>query len=121
MARNPLGCSAARAQVNGKVRGEVQAAPDASEDDVKALALANDKVRRAARRRVFLFGGSRVCVRRFSFLLFRRRPHRFAVALFGSHAPRERRPAQIASLVDGKDLKKFVYVPGRIVNFVVGK
>lgn len=115
MARNPLGCSAARAQVNGKVRGEVQAAPDASEDDVKALALANDKVRRAARRRVFLFGGSRVCVRRFSFLLFRRRPHRFAVA------PRERRPAQIASLVDGKDLKKFVYVPGRIVNFVVGK
>ena len=27
----------------------------------------------------------------------------------------------VAKFVDGKELKKFVYVPGRIVNVVVGK
>ena len=57
-------------QVNGKVRAQITLAPDAAEDDARALALADPNV---------------------------------------------------AKFVDGKELKKFVYVPGRIVNVVVGK
>jgi leucyl-tRNA synthetase len=55
-------------QVNGKARGTVQLAKDATQDDARAAALALDNVKRH---------------------------------------------------VEGKDLKKFVYVPGRIINFVV--
>jgi len=55
-------------QVNGKVRGEVELAVDASEDEAKAAALAN---------------------------------------------------ANVAKFIDGKEIRKFVYVPGRIVNVVV--
>jgi leucyl-tRNA synthetase len=33
-------------QVNGKVRGKIQVAVNASEDDIKALALANDSVQK---------------------------------------------------------------------------
>ena len=29
--------------------------------------------------------------------------------------------AKVAKFIDGKDIKKFIYVPGRIVNIVVGK
>ena len=57
-------------QVNGKVRAQITLAPDAAEDDARALALADPNV---------------------------------------------------AKFVDGKEVKKFVYVPGRIVNVVVGK
>lgn len=53
-------------QVNGKVKAKIDVAPDAPEDDAKALA---------------------------------------------SEA--------VAKFIDGADLKKFIYVPGRIVNFVV--
>ena len=57
-------------QVNGKVRGEINLAKDATEDEARELALADEKV---------------------------------------------------AKFIDGKEIKKFIYVPGRIVNVVVGK
>ena len=56
-------------QVNGKLRGTVQLAKDATEATAKETALADDKVR---------------------------------------------------AQVEGKTLKKLVYVPGRILNFIVG-
>jgi len=57
-------------QVNGKVRAKLEMAPDASEDDARAMALAAETV---------------------------------------------------AKFVGEKEIKKFIYVPGRIVNIVVGK
>jgi leucyl-tRNA synthetase len=56
-------------QVNGKIRGRVAIARQASEDDARALAMAAEGV---------------------------------------------------GSFLEGKTVKKFVYVPGRIINFVVG-
>ena len=55
-------------QVNGKVRGEVEIAPDASEAEARAAAEANEKV---------------------------------------------------ASYLEGQEVKKFIYVPGRIISFVI--
>src|SRR5690606_23107218 len=55
-------------QVNGKTRGSVSLPGDASQDDARAAALANENVSRH---------------------------------------------------VEGKEVKKFIYVPGRIINFVV--
>ena len=57
-------------QVNGKVRGNIQLAKDADEEQARELAFGDEKV---------------------------------------------------AKFVDGKEVKKFIYVPGRIVNIVVGK
>lgn len=54
-------------QVNGKVRGTIEIAPDASEDEARTAALAQDNV---------------------------------------------------AKFVDGKEVRKFIYVPGKIVNVV---
>ncbi|HSC87944.1 MAG TPA: leucine--tRNA ligase, partial [Polyangiaceae bacterium] len=56
-------------QINGKVRGRVEIARDASEDEARALALGDEAVARA---------------------------------------------------IEGKSLKKLVYVPGRILNLIVG-
>src|SRR5690606_20982722 len=55
-------------QVNGKTRGSVALARDASQDDARQAALANENVNKH---------------------------------------------------VEGKEVKKFIYVPGRIINFVV--
>ena len=55
-------------QVNGKVRGEVEIAPDASEAEARAAAEADEK---------------------------------------------------IASYLEGQEVKKFIYVPGRIISFVI--
>ena len=56
-------------QVNGKVRDRVEAAPDASEDEVRALAERSERV---------------------------------------------------AELTAGKELRRVIYVPGRLINLVVG-
>lgn len=56
-------------QVNGKMRGTIEIAPDSSEDTAKEAALAQDNVQRA---------------------------------------------------IDGKQIRKFIYVPGKIVNVVAG-
>lgn len=56
-------------QVNGKVRGEIDLAPDASEDQAREAALAQDNVQK---------------------------------------------------FVEGKQVRKFIYVPGKIVNVVAG-
>ncbi len=56
-------------QVNGKMRGTISIAPDASEDEAKSQALAEDNV---------------------------------------------------VKFIDGKNVRKFIYVPGKIVNVVVG-
>ncbi len=56
-------------QVNGKVRGEVEIAADASEADARVAAEANEKV---------------------------------------------------AAHLEGKEVQKFIYVPGRIISFVIG-
>lgn len=55
-------------QINGKLRDEIDLAVDASEEEVKALVLAREKVQ---------------------------------------------------NNIDGKEIKKFIYVPGRIINIVI--
>ncbi len=55
-------------QINGKVRAEIEISPDATEDEVKDLALSNEKIQRH---------------------------------------------------LQDKEIKKFIYVPGKIVNIVV--
>ena len=57
-------------QINGKVKAELTTSKEASEEEVRAAALALPKV---------------------------------------------------AQFTDGKEIKKFIYVPGKIVNIVVGK
>jgi len=56
-------------QVNGKMRGKIELAPDANEDTAREAALAQDNVERA---------------------------------------------------IDGKQIRKFIYIPGKIVNVVAG-
>ena len=56
-------------QVNGKMRGTIDIAPDSNEDIAREAALAQDNVQRA---------------------------------------------------MDGKEIRKFIYVPGKIVNVVAG-